>query len=172
MPKIRKAQNRDLPAIVNIYNQAICRGFCTADTETYSVKEKKEWFLAHDEQYPVYVYETDDKIVGWLSVSPYRKGRKALRYTAEVSYYIDENFQRQGIGSRLLQYTIDKMAFLNFRTYIAILLDVNIASIQLLEKLNFQKWAHLPDVADFDGKACGQYYYGYQTLNFTGIQNG
>lgn len=26
---------------------------------------------------------------GWLSVSPYRAGREALRFTAEVSYFVD-----------------------------------------------------------------------------------
>jgi len=163
MSKIRYATINDLPAIVKIYNQAVRRGFQTADTEPLSVEDRKEWLLAHTpEDYPIYIFEQNGKILGWISLSPYRKGRKALRQVAEVSYYIEETHQRQGIGSSLMAHVINQMPGLNLRSLIAILLDVNDGSIGLLEKFGFEKWAHLPHIADFGGKQCGQFFYGYQ----------
>ena len=38
-----------------------------------------------------------EKITGWASLSPYRAGRGAFDYTAEVSYYIDNKHHRKGI---------------------------------------------------------------------------
>ncbi|MFP4548950.1 MAG: N-acetyltransferase family protein [Fidelibacterota bacterium] len=163
MSTIQTATINDLPAIVTIYNQAVKRGFCTADTEPVSIAQQKDWFRNHSaEKYPVYVCKIEENVVGWLSITPYRKGRKALRYAAEVSYYVDESHQKQGIGSALMKHAIDQMPQLELKTLIAILLEVNEGSIRLLEKFGFRKWGHLPDIADFNGKQCGQFYYGYQ----------
>lgn len=163
MAPIRIARQHDLQKIIEIYNQAVRRGFHTADITPLSLLDRLHWFKDHNNtKYPIYVFEKENKVVGWLSISPYRKGREALRFTAEVSYYIDENFQRQGIGSELLAHAISQMETLEIKTLFAILLDVNDGSIRLLEKFGFQRWAHLPNIADFDGVECGQYYYGYQ----------
>jgi len=161
--KIRLAKEKDLPEIVRILNQAIKKGLCNAYLEPCQVEDRLKWFRQHNpDKYPVYVYTRDNQVLGWLSISPYRKGRRALRFTAEVSYYVEQNYQSQGIGSKLLEYAISQMPELNLKTIFAILLDVNTASIKLLEKFGFKKWGHLPNIADFNGTVCGQYYYGYQ----------
>jgi phosphinothricin acetyltransferase len=46
------------------------------------------------------------------------------------------------------------------KVYLAILLAWNTGSLRLLEKFGFERWGYLPEVAEFDGKLCGQYYYG------------
>ncbi len=163
MSEIRLFRNDDRQAIINIYNQAIQHGFYTADMDEIKFADKTDWFIEHEDvKYPIYVYETDGIVAGWLSISPYRKGREALRYAAEVSYYIDENYQKQGIGTQLLNFALDRLAQLGIKSLFAILLDVNVGSIKLLEKFGFEKWGHLPNIADFNGKVCGQFYYGYQ----------
>lgn len=158
---IRTATIHDLPAIVSIYNQAVAAKFATADTIPWQVDDKQQWFHKHTpHEYPIYVAISDGHVTGWLSVSAYRPGRLALRFTKEVSYYIGGDYQRRGIGSILLQHAIDNASALNVRNYIAILLDVNKGSIKLLEKHGFMQWGHLPAVADFDGLICGHLYYG------------
>lgn len=99
-------------------------------------------------------------MAGWCSISPYRPGRMALRYTAEISTYIDQAHHRQGVASRLIKHAIDECARLRIKTLFGILLERNIASRQMLEKLGFQRWGYLPRVADFDGEECGHFYYG------------
>jgi len=158
--KIRKAIISDLPALVNIYNQAI-RGGQTADTNPISLEERKPWFKAHqNEIFPLYVLEIDTTIAGYATLSPYRNKRPALRFTVEVSYYFDKKFIGQGLGSALLKAMIKTAQQLGFKNMVAILLDNNIPSIKLLKKFKFVEWGNLPEVAEINGKKVGHCYYG------------
>jgi len=158
---IRIAQQTDLEAIVDIYNQAIAAGEKTADLEPCSVEDKREWFSNHGaEKYPIWVAEDDNTILGYLTLSPHRAGRTALRYTAEVSYYIHFEHHRRCVASQLLIHAINNCPALQIKTLFAILLDTNAASIKLLEKFGFEKWGHLPRVAEMNGQELGQFYYG------------
>ncbi|MCX6147724.1 MAG: GNAT family N-acetyltransferase [Candidatus Kapabacteria bacterium] len=158
---LRDARIEDLESIVDIYNQAIESQFSTADTTKKSINDRFEWFHKHKSyKYPIYVCEIENSVVGWISVSPYRAGRKALRFTAEISYYIHKDFRRQGLAGELIKFTTEKCKELNYKTLFAIIIDKNIASIDLIEKCGFEKWGHLPNIADFDGLECGHLYYG------------
>lgn len=158
---IRLASRNDLEALVKIYNQAIETKRCTADTEPFSIEERITWFEEHQSiEYPLYVYEINSKVVGYLYFSGYRPGRKAMRFTAEVSYYIHNDYQGQGIGSKFMEFALEKSKELNYKTLIAILLEWNIPSTKLLEKFGFKEWGRLPNIADFDGKTCSHLYYG------------
>jgi len=159
--EFRIAQASDFPAIVEIYNQAVALKNATAELTPASLDSKREWFAAHSaREYPIFVAEAAGLVTGWCSLSPYRPGRMALRYTAEISYYLHKDFRRMGIGSRLVAHAIEESRTRGIKTLVAILLDVNTGSIRLLEKLGFQKWGELPRVADFDGHECGHLYYG------------
>jgi phosphinothricin acetyltransferase len=98
--------------------------------------------------------------VGYLSISPYRKGRDALRYAAEVSYYVDFNHHKKEVGSALMNHALQYCKEEGLKTLFAILLETNIASISLLSKYGFEKWATLPNIADFGGIEISQVYYG------------
>jgi L-amino acid N-acyltransferase YncA len=158
--KIRLATLTDLSRIVEIYNQAVVAHNATADTTPFTTEQRLDWFRLHSpEAYPIYLYEQGGKVLGWLSVSPYR-GRPALSRTAEVSYYVDYGVQGSGIGSALLAHAIEEAPHIGKRIFLAIVLEWNTASIHLLEKYGFEKWGYLPEVAEFDGRLCGQFYYG------------
>ena len=159
--RIRIAQQADLVQIVEIYNQAVALKSATADLYPLEPDDRSQWLKEHvPEKYPIYVAEVDDKVIGWCSLSPYRPGRMALRYTAEISYYIHEGYRRKGIGSALVKHAIAQCEKLGIKTLFALLLDVNVASVKLLEKHGFAKWGHMPNVADFDGQECGHLIYG------------
>ena len=81
-------------------------------------------------------------------------------FTAEVSYYIHQDFQGRGLGSALLDYTVKQCPKLEIKHLFAILLEVNIPSIGLLEKFQFERWGLMPDVVDLDGTECGHLIYG------------
>lgn len=158
---VRQAIIEDLPAIVDIYNQAIDAGFKTAFTEHLTVADRVGWFNEHAETtYPLYVYLVDGNIAGWLSISPYRQGRAALGFSVEVSYFIHSGYQRMGIGTQLLQHAVTHCTAIGYRAMLAIIIDRNEASIKLAEKAGFEKWGYLPHIADFGGVLCGHVYYG------------
>jgi L-amino acid N-acyltransferase YncA len=157
----RIATDKDLPVIVEIYNQAIVLGSATADISPITLESRKLWLQEHSaDHYPVFVAINLDVVVGWCSLSAYRPGRMALRHTAEISYYIDKDTRGKGVGSFLISHAIERCSTLGIKTLFAIILDINIESTQILEKFGFSKWGHLPDVADFDGQECGHLYYG------------
>lgn len=163
MHNIRIARFEDLESIIEIYNQAINGRFETADIDEVKLSDKLEWFLSHQpDTYPIFVYEKKRQVLGWISLSPYRKGRMALRHTIEISYYVHRDFKRQGIGSKLVEYSLLQSKKMGYKTLFAIILDKNEASINLLHKFGFTDWGHMPNIADFDGEECGHVYLGYK----------
>lgn len=159
--KIRLSLQKDLSQLTEIYNQAIVRKSCTADTETFTTEERQVFFDAHqNNQYPLYVYEIENKIAGYVYISAYRPGRKAMIGTVEISYYVHNDYQGQGIGTQLLDFALKKSKDLNYTTAVAILLSINSASIALLEKFEFKQWGCMPQIAEFDSVTCDHLYYG------------
>ncbi len=169
---IRIAKSGDLEKIVEIYNQAIAAGEKTADITPVTANDRKKWFKGHTPaKYPILVAEEGESIVGYLTINAYRPGRMAVQHTAEVSYFIHFEHHRKGIASRLLRYAIDMSPSLKIKTLFAILVDSNQNSIKVLEKYGFEKWGHMPRVAEFDGIEFGHLYYGLriENANLTGI---
>lgn len=159
--EIRAARQGELKDIVEIYNQAILTKSSTADLEPIEVEDRREWFDNHPEDsYPIYVALEGGRVVGWLSLSAYRPGRMALRYTVEVSYYVHKDFQGRGVGSRLLNHGIKSAGELGYKTVFAIILEKNSSSVKFVERFNFTRWGFLPGVAEFDGEETGHLYYG------------
>ena len=104
---VRDAVETDLPAIVAIYNATVPSRMVTADTEPASVESRLSWFREHRPGFrPLWVAETDGRIVAWISFSSFY-GRPAYNATTEISIYVAQECRRQGIGREMLQRTID-----------------------------------------------------------------
>lgn len=158
---IRFAQMEDLPAIVDIYNQAIPSHRSTGDTQPLQVDDRLTWFEEHrPEKHPIFVAEVEGRVAGWCSLSAYRPGRAAFRFAAEISYYIASAYHRQGIATALVEHALAACPALQIRHLFAIILENNQASLRLLEKMGFEQWGYLPRVANFDGTEIGHLYYG------------
>jgi phosphinothricin acetyltransferase len=157
---IRLARPVDLPAILEIYNQAVSTQ-STGDTQPVRLEDRQKWYEDHrPEKYPIFVSQVNGEVAGWCSLSAYRAGRAALRFTAEISYYITRAHHRRGLGTALVEHTLAACPRLEIRHLFAIVLENNTASLRLLEKMGFERWGYLPRVADFDGKEVGHLYYG------------
>jgi phosphinothricin acetyltransferase len=105
------------------------------------------------------VAEYNNKEVGYCALSPYRHRRKAMVSIAEISYYIDYNFHKKGIGSALLNFVIKDCARIKKKNLLAFVLDVNTSTHKLLEKFNFKKQGHLPNMIYLNDKICGHLIY-------------
>ena len=158
---IRIANIGDLSFIVDIYNQAIRSRCATGDMEEFNVEDRIAWFEKFDaNDYPIYVAEIENRVVGYCTLSPYRSGRQAMQSVAEISYFLDYSFHRKGIATALLKHAISDCNRIGKKSLLAIILDINLPTIGLLENFNFEKWGHLPDIIEIDGKKCGQFIYG------------
>ena len=163
MIRIRQAVTDDATAITAILNQAIASGRQTAFTDPVHVKDREEWLTHHEQTgYPVFVAAESgpDQVMGYLSLSPWRAGRDALKHTAEISYYVHEGYRRRGVAAALMTHAIKECAELEIDRLLAILLDINDPSISLLEKFGFERWGHFPGVAKLKKRRAGQYIYG------------
>ncbi len=154
------ATEKDLPQIVTIYNQAI-RAHCTADTQAFTIEQRKAWFAEHtSKRYPLLVAKEGSTVLGYLTLSPYRFGREALRHTAEISYFIHFEHHRKGVASQLINKALSLCPSLKIKTLVAILIGNNQGSIGILNKYNFKEWGRLSNIVEFNNESFDHLYYG------------
>lgn len=147
---IRDALEADLPAIVEIYNEAIRGRISTAQLEEVSVEERLPWFQQHSAKtHPLWVAEVDEQIAGWFSFHFFIK-RAAYRATAEISVYVSKKFRRDGVGQTLLKKAIAHSSSLGLTALVGYVFDHNQPSIRLFERMGFERWGFLPRVALVD----------------------
>ena len=146
---IRLAQERDLGAIVDIYNAAIPDRLATADLTPVSVHSQRAWFFGHDSHHPIWVLENNGAIAGWSSLQPFY-GRAAYQKTAEVSIYIAPELQRRGWGKVLLSHLIQASPSLGIVTLLGFIFGHNQPSLKLFSHCGFSQWGLLPRVAELD----------------------
>ena len=148
---IRDALEADLPAIVEIYNEAIRGRISTAQLDEVSVEERLPWFRQHAPlSHPLWVAEIDGEVAAWFSFHPFIK-RAAYRGTGEISVYVSEKFRRRGIGHALLERAIAHAPTLKLKALLGLIFEHNHASLRLFERMGFQRWGVLARVALVDG---------------------
>jgi phosphinothricin acetyltransferase len=111
-----------------------------------------DWFYEHTpDKRPLWVIEDEQsQMMGWVSFQDFY-GRIAYNATAEISIYIDEAYQRKGIGKRALQYSIDHCERLHIKTLLGFVFAHNEPSLNLFYQMGFEDWALLPNIANLDG---------------------
>ena len=148
---IRDATERDLPAIVAIYNAAIPGRMATADTAQVSIESRVPWFRAHTPaSRPIWVAAVDGRVTGWLSVQSFY-GRPAYHRTAEVSVYVAEGHRHRGVGRGLLDEALRRAPALGLATLLGFIFGHNEPSLRLFAAHGFERWGVLPRVAELDG---------------------
>lgn len=148
---VRDALEADLPAIVEIYNEAIRGRVSTAQLDEVSVEERLPWFRLHSaKSHPLWVAEVDGQVAGWFSFHPFIK-RAAYRGTAEISVYVSKKFRRRGVGKGLLEKAIEHSIQLKLSALLGLIFEHNSPSLHLFERMGFERWGLLPRVARVDG---------------------
>ena len=158
---IRKATIDDLQQITKILNQAIRWGKATAITEEYKVTDREDWFReTNTGKYCIYVAEDEHQITGYLTLTPYRKGRQAFIYTAEVSYFVDFDFHGKRIASKLMNRALDHCKVYKIKTLVAFLMAHNEASVKFMKKYGFELWGLFPQSITINDKEFDHAIYG------------
>ena len=134
---IRPAKPDDLTAITDIYNEAILTTDATFDTETKTIEDQKEWFESHDSMNPILVAESDDRVIGWASLSKW-SDRCAYSGTAEISVYVKDGYREQGIGRQLIERILKAGEETGLHTIISRIVAGNNESIHLHKVFGFE----------------------------------
>ena len=100
---VRPAQQADLPAILEIYNEAVLNTTATYDNEPRTLEHRVAWFEDHAKtNHPVFVAEDEEgRIVGWSALNPFH-ARAGYRFTTENSVYVAADHRGRGIGKQLM----------------------------------------------------------------------
>lgn len=147
----RNATVEDVVSIVEIYNQTIPSRMVTADLEPVTVKQKLDWFHDHTPaHHPIWIFEKEGAVCGWLSFQPFHS-RAAFGKTAEISFYVDEQYRGQGLGSHMLEKALVQSPALGILNLVCLIFGHNEPSIALAKKFGFNQWGVLPRVANLDG---------------------
>lgn len=152
--EIRIAQQADLPALLDIYNDEVLHGVATLDLTAKTLAERQVWFDAHNKaNHPLIVAQIDGEIAGYASLSDYRE-KEAYRTTVELSIYVARAFRRQGVATTLMGAILD-MARADDRTHlvVSVITSGNQASKKLHDKFGFTFCGTIPEA----GMKFGEY---------------
>ncbi|XAY07075.1 Putative phosphinothricin acetyltransferase YwnH [Paraconexibacter sp. AEG42_29] len=151
-PQIRLARRADLPAIVDLFNATIPGRTATAQLEPFTVEERVPWFEASTpHERPLWVAEDPaGEVVAWVGLSDFYI-RAAYKPTAQVSIYLRDDQRGAGLGGRLLDHVIAEAPKAGVHALIGLVFAHNAPSLRLFESRGFERWGHMPRVANMDG---------------------
>jgi L-amino acid N-acyltransferase YncA len=146
-PEIRPTTAADLPAITEIYEQAVLYGTATFELIPPDLDEMRRRFgVLMEGGFPYFVAALEGRVVGYAYAGAYRP-RPAYRFTVENSVYLRPAIHRRGIGMQLLQRLIDESEARGYRQMIAVIGDsANAGSIGVHARCGFQMIGTHPNV--------------------------
>ena len=134
---IRLATENDIPAILEIFNDALVNTTAVYSYEKATLEEQLEWFRHKTEAgIPVLIAEDDQGCLGYVTYGPFRI-RPAYKYTVELSIYVDKRARNQGVGKALMVKILKVCEAKELKTLICGIDSENKASIALCQKFGF-----------------------------------
>jgi phosphinothricin acetyltransferase len=146
MLEIREAHEKDLPAILDIYNDVVATSTAIYRDEPATLEDRRSWFAARKaEGQPVLVAMDGGAVVGFGAFGGFRPW-PGYRFTVEHSVHVRADRRGQGVGAALMTPLIERAAALGMHVMIAGIDADNARSIRFHERLGFTKVAHLREV--------------------------
>lgn len=140
---IRPATPADLPAILEIYNDAVLHTTASYDEQPRTMEDRMDWFEARRrENYPIRVAVSDGgEVLGWSALNPFH-ARAGYRFTAENSVYVAAASRGRGIGKLLLAPLLEAARTRGLHAIIAAIDAENEPSLRLHAGFGFEKVGH------------------------------
>lgn len=143
---VRPAVRDDVPAILEIYNDAVLNTTASADYEPRSLESRYEWFDQHQRDgYAIFVaVNAAGEVVGWSALNQYKE-RFGYRYATENSIYIHPQWRGRGVGKLLMPPLVVAAQAKGLHAILAGISGDNEASLQLHAQFGFEKVAHFKE---------------------------
>lgn len=146
MVQTRRATEKDLQQILDIYNDAIINTTAVFHYDVQTLESRKEWFAQKQKDgFPVFVAVEDDVVVGFSTFGQFRAWQ-GYKYSVEHSIYVEKNQRGKGIGKMLLQPLIDEAKKMNMHTIIAGIDADNKISIAFHKQFGFEEVGYIKEV--------------------------
>ena len=142
---IRDAVPADLPAIRDIYNDAVLNTLAIWNEQTVDLPNREQWFEARQQQgYPVLVIVDDANVpLGYASFGDWRPF-EGFRHTVEHSVYVHPDQRGKRLGPQLLAALIERARGCGKHVMVAAIESANAASIHVHKQLGFVTSGRLP----------------------------
>ena len=143
---ISNATEKDLQAMLDVYNDAILKTTSVYQEETHTLEMRRKWFGEKQQAgLPVLVAHVNDEFAGFSSYGPFRNW-PGYRYTVEHSVYVTTGFRGKGVGKKLVKALIEHARQQNIHVMIAGIDAAGKASIGLHLSLGFKEVACFKEV--------------------------
>jgi phosphinothricin acetyltransferase len=150
---IRDARPGDLPAIRDIYNDAVLNTTAIWNEQAVNLGNRQAWFSARQTQgYPVLVaVDAEDNVLGYASFGDWRPF-DGFRHTVEHSVYVRSDQRGNGLGPLLMSALIERARAGGKHVMVAAIESGNAASIRLHERAGFAITGQMPQVGTKFGR--------------------
>lgn len=144
---IRDALDADLPAILEIHNEAVLNTTANWYEEPSTLEDRQAWLDARRAAgYPVLTAVLDDGAVAGFASYGHWRPKNAYRYTVENSVYVHVDHHRKGVAKTLMTELIARARAQERRVIVAYIEASNANSIALHAKVGFDIVGQLPGV--------------------------
>lgn len=146
MPLIRPAQSRDLPAITDIYNEAILGTTASYAIDPVSVEDRRAWWEGRVAAgFPVLVLDDDGEVIGYASYAQFRP-LAGYAHSMEHSVYVRSGRRAAGGGRLLMEALIEHATAKGVHVLVGVVDGANEGSLSFHRRLGFEESGRLPQV--------------------------
>lgn len=138
---IRDVTLKDAEKLVDIYAPYVLNTAITFEYEVPSVEEFTKRIKTICNSYPYLVAEINHEVVAYAYASTFHP-RAAYKWCAEVSIYLNNEIQKQGIGRKLYEAIEERLKKQNIKNINACIAYPNENSVAFHERMGFKTVGH------------------------------
>lgn len=148
---IRDAEDADLSATLEIYNDLVAETTVTWALEPESLEGRRNWVAARRHRgFPVLVAVDEDSgvIAGIGTYGDFRDSlaKPGYRYTVEHSIHIRKGWCGHNIGALLLEELVNRARLQGMHVIVAVVDGENEGSIRFHKRHGFTETARMPEI--------------------------
>lgn len=155
----RRATHADVPAILNIYAPFIENTTVTFEYDVPTLAEFTCRFETITADFPWYVCEADQEIVGYAYAAP-AFTRAAFRWDADLSAYVAPAHQHREIGKKFYEILENELFERGYHNIYALVTGKNETSRLFHQSLGYTLLGTLTDTGFKHGEWLDLYWYG------------
>ncbi|NNE43459.1 MAG: GNAT family N-acetyltransferase [Gemmatimonadetes bacterium] len=147
MPTIRPVREADAPAIAELLNEIVRAGVHSVMTGTFSASDQAEFIRTLPERAVYLAAFRNGELLGTQDVLPARDPDEG-----EISTFIAEPARRTGVGSRLVEATLEAVRAQDYRRIQAIIRADNAPALSFYEHHGFVRSGVVSPYAEVGGR--------------------
>lgn len=152
---IREAEDKDLPALTDLYNYYIENTAITFDLKPYTIAERRDWYQHYNgnNRHRLFVAVSGNNVLGYSSSSVFNS-KAAFLTSVETTVYLHPEQTGNQIGTKLYDHLFTELTQADVHRAYAGITWPNPSSFAFHKKFNFREAAVFKEV----GRKFGVYH--------------